>query len=367
MPLLPRLVADIRARGPLTVAAFMERALYDPEWGYYTRAAQRSGREGDFYTSVDVGPLFGALVAAQLAEMWDILRARGARTFDVVEAGAGNGRLARDVLDAMAREHPGCYAHLRLTLVERSAAAREAQPATLGPHARLAARRATLPAPVTGVMYANELLDALPIHVVTVTPDGPREIAVTERGGALHETLVPISTTRLHGALCDAGAAAHPGDCIEIGLAAEDWITAAAEAIDRGFLLLFDYGTEGSPGPAAAGTLTAYRGHAMRPEGWLEAPGEQDLTAHVNLPAVRRAAARAGLVTLGVLDQTYFLLGLGLADRLETGQNRRALSQRLAARTLIMPGGLGSTMKAMVFAKNAGAPALRGTASGRLT
>ena len=151
----------------------MELALYHPELGYYSRAARRSGRDGDFFTSVDVGPLFGELIAAELDEMWQVLRASGAGGFDLVEAGAGDGRLARDVLDAAARDHPDFYANVRLTLVERSPAARDAQRATLGPHLeRLVAVREDLPPSVEGVIYANELLDAFPVHVVTMTVDG---------------------------------------------------------------------------------------------------------------------------------------------------------------------------------------------------
>src|SRR4051812_7635862 len=100
MSLLDRIVSAIRVRGPLSVAEFMELALYDPARGYYAGAQQRSGREGDFFTNVDVGPLFGEAIATQLSEMWDVLRMRGAESFDVVEAGAGNGRVARGVMGA---------------------------------------------------------------------------------------------------------------------------------------------------------------------------------------------------------------------------------------------------------------------------
>ncbi len=345
----------------------MDLALYHPEHGYYSRAAQRSGREGDFFTSVDVGPLFGELIAAGLDEMWDVLRADGAGAFDLVEAGAGNGRLARDVLDAAARHHPDFYANVRLTLVERSPAARDAQRAALGPHLeRLVDVRGDLPASVEGVIYANELLDAFPVHVVTMTAEGIREIVVSERDGILVEAEAAIS---------DPAIVAHlpPMDLgvrMEVGLAAGTWVRDAAAALRRGFLLLFDYGHE--PGEAHArahpeGTLMTYRAHVAEPGNWLAAPGETDLTAHVDLTAVRRAAEGAGLRTLAIVDQTYFLLSLGLADRVETGHDRHAIRQRLAARTLVMPGGLGSTMKAMVFAKGVGAPSLRGIASGRLT
>lgn len=371
MSLLDLIVEEIRLRGPMTVAKFMDLALYHPELGYYSAAEQRSGRAGDFFTSVDVGPLFGEMIAVQLAEMWDIMRAAGRDVFDLVEAGAGNGRLARDVMDAAARCYPSFYRALRLTLVEESAAARRAQAATLGPHVhRLAASTETLPTNVAGVIYANELLDALPVHVVTRTSDGLREVVVSERDGVLFESLAAISDVAVDEYLRAGNVTVAPGARVEAGLDASRWVTDAGRALDRGFLLLFDYGREARELHSPAhpmGTLTAYRGHRASGDGWLSAPGATDLTAHVDLTAVRRAAEQGGLTTIGILDQMYFLLSLGLAGRLETGHDRRAIGQRLAARTLMMPGGLGSTMKAMVFGKNVGAPRLRGTASGRLT
>jgi SAM-dependent MidA family methyltransferase len=111
----------------------------------------------------------------------------------------------------------------------------------------------------------------------------------------------------------------------------------------------------------------AYRSHAARPEEFLLDPGQRDLTAHVNLTAVRQAAERAGLVPLGSVDQTYFLTGLGIAEKLGDGQSRSAVARRLAAKSLLMPGGLGSTVKVMGFGSGVGRPRLRGLSSGRLT
>ena len=155
-----------------------------------------------------------------------------------------------------------------------------------------------------------------------------------------------------------------------MGLAAAQWIQDAAHGLQRGFLLLFDYGHEpGTLYSAAhpAGTLASHRAHRGEDGAWLTTPGDRDLTANVDLAAIRRAAEAAGLLTLAIVDQTYFLLSIGLAARLETGHDRGAVARRVAARTLMMPGGLGSTMKVMVFAKAVGAPRLRGTAPGRLT
>lgn len=355
----------------MTVAAFMALALYHPEHGYYSRSTQRSGRGGDFFTSVDVGPLFGEMIAAQLDEMWALLSSEGAAHFDLVEAGAGNGRLTRDILDTARRQYPDLYAHARVTLVERSAAARAAQASTLREHAdRLRDSRADLPASITGVILANELLDALPVRVVTMTEEGLREVMIAERGGTLVEIDAPLSDPSIDDYFARCGATPAPGGRAEVGLDATAWVAAAAAALDRGFLLLFDYGHEARElfsAAHAAGTLMAYRAHTAAARHWLSEPGENDLTAHVNLTAIRAAAEAAGLDTLRIVDQTYFLLSLGLADRLETGHDRHASSLRLAARTLIMPGGLGSTMKVMGFARGAGRPALRGFASGRLT
>jgi SAM-dependent MidA family methyltransferase len=366
LSLLPLLVSRIRARGAITVAEFMELALYDSEHGYYSTAPQRSGKHGDFFTSVDVGPLFGELIAVQLEEMWRLLEAAGAEHFDLVEAGAGNGRLARDILDAASRNHPGFYDRLRLMLVERSAAARAAHVDTIGPHAgRLISSSDSLPRRIIGTILANELLDALPVHVVVMRETGLCEIGVGERNGALVEIDMPLS----HPALAD-GAHLDVDARVELGLAAADWMREAISSLERGFMLLFDYGYDidvGCQSVHTHGTLMAYRAHRADPGNWLTEPGNTDLTAHVDLSAIRRVATAAGLEILGILDQTYFLLGLGLAERLDSGHDRPSLARRLAARTLIMPGGLGSTMKTMIFGKDVGRPTLRGTASGRLT
>jgi SAM-dependent MidA family methyltransferase len=367
-PLLPLIVDRIRSAGPLTVAEYVETALYHPNLGYYTSATQRSGREGDFFTSVDLGPLFGELLAVQLGEMWRLIGSPA--PFDVVEAAAGNGRLSRDVLDAAAASDPRLLAATRLWLVERSPGARAAQPAALGPHAgRLHASGDALPPSIEGVIFANELLDALPPHLVTMRGDGLRELFVHEEGGRLVLREGPLSSPRIERYLVDVGARLEPGAVAEVNLAAADWVRSAASAIARGFLLVVDYGREARDLYSAGhGTLISYRGHASEARedgpGWLREPGERDLTSHVDLTGVRRAAEAGGMTTLGVVDQTCFLLGLGVEDRLANpgADAASALRRRLALKTLMLPGGMGSTHQVMIFAKNAGSPTLKGMA-----
>ena len=384
----------IRERGPLTVAAFMDLALYDSELGYYARAAQRSGRAGDFFTSVDVGPLFGELLEIQLAEMHRLLQTSDFElpTFDLVEAGAGNGRLSADILRAARRRDPAFYEAIRLHLVEASAEARRAHAGTLGDVAdRLGSSGPVLPDSFEGVLIANELLDALPVHQVVMRDEGLREVYVDaargsqprhrgpeppppgyggppkhREGGRAALQLIegPLSTPALAEYLDRLGVTLEPGWHVEINLRAVDWIRDAARRLRRGFIILIDYGHDARELYSAthsAGTLTTFVKHRSGgPEGsqdtpaWLQQPGDQDLTAHVDFTSVRAAAEAEGLTMIGFLDQTYFLLGL--VEGLELSDVRA----RLALKTLVMPGGIGSTHKVLILGRDVGAPALRG-------
>jgi SAM-dependent MidA family methyltransferase len=375
-----RLADLVRERGPLTVAAFMEFALYDQTFGYYARAAQRSGRAGDFFTSVDVGPLFGELLATQLAQMFHILQAADfdlqasdfklqPSDFDLVEAGAGSGRLSADILRALRERHPDLYQHVRLHLIEASAAARDAQQATLGDvRDRLSSASGLLPESFEGVLVANELLDAFPVHQVVMREDGLKETYVERRreAAALRTVEGPPSTPALQRYLDRLGVTLEPGWRVEINLRAVDWIRDAAQRLTRGFIILIDYGHEARELYSAShahGTLTTFSGHrtdvARGAAPWLEHPGEQDVTAHVDFTSVRDAAEAAGLTTIAFLDQTYFVLGL------VSTWNGAALAERARAlKTLLVPGGLGSTHKVMIFGKAVGTPALLGCSFG---
>lgn len=248
----PLIAQRIRDRGPMTVAEFMSIALYHPEHGYYSGAAHRTGRSGDFFTSVDVGPLFGRLLARQFAEMWQVLEAPGGDMplepgIDLVEAAAANGQLAHDVLSATAEEAPAFHAAVRLHLVDASPAARAAQLATLGPHAsRLASSSAKLPNDIHGIIYANELLDALPVHAVVQTAGGlaERYVSLDERDGVPRfiEQIGPLSNDAIGRHLASLGVRLDPGTRAEVNLSALAWLTRACSALHRGFLVLIDYG-----------------------------------------------------------------------------------------------------------------------------
>ena len=372
MSLRDEVIRRIAADGPMPFARYMDLALYHSDEGYYARADRRSGRAGDFFTSVDLGPLFGELLATQLEEMWQVLRDGGATWFHLVEAAAGNGRLSRDILDHAARS-ADFYRALRLTLVERSPTARAAHTDVLHAHlARLDGSADDPPDDVTGVIFANELLDALPVSPIVMTARGLREVYVDRDASGLVERLGPPSPTVIEH-VAREGIQLETGWRAEVCPAAVDWVTTAATRLSRGFLVLIDYGHEAAELYSAGhanGTLTTYRDHRVgdvsrrlheRPP-WLADPGACDITAHVDLTAVRHAAERAGLRTLAVIDQTYFLLGLGATMSLDGADDSglRATKRRLALKTLLVPGGLGSTHKVMIFGKQVGEPVLAG-------
>jgi SAM-dependent MidA family methyltransferase len=357
----------------------MSLALYHPEHGYYARAPRRTGRNGDFFTSVDVGPIFGAILGRQFAEMWRIAD-RGLRIadggFDLVEAAASNGQLACDVLDWAQANDPGFYSSIRVHLVESSPAARAAQGEMLAPHAsKLATSSARLPDAVHGVIFANELLDALPVHSVVMTEHGLREHYVDAGAdGRLFERAGRPSTDALERYLRAAGVQLEPGWRAEINLSALSWMVRATLALHRGFLLLIDYGHEARElysATHAAGTLTTFHRHVgqqsqapvdePRTPPWLVDPGNRDMTSHVDLTSVTRTACELGCTPLGILDQTYFLLALGQSDLRDAGGTSLAdLRRRLALKTLLLPGGLGSTHKVMAFAKGIERATLQG-------
>jgi len=370
---LPFILDRIRRSGPITVAEYMELALYHPEAGYYARAARRSGRHGDFFTSVDVGPVFGELLSVQLTEMWRLL-GEPRDSFDLVEAGAGDGRLSRDILDHLAVSEPDCHKAVTLHLVERSPAARAEQVRTLGPHAAaLASSGEELPGQASGVIFANELLDALPVHLFVMREDGLREVFIDAEGGRLVERERALSAPCLGVGIEWIGGRLQPGWRAEINLAALEWIGGAARALSRGFLLILDYGHEAAElySPAhPAGSLRSLKGHTfagdssdgLPGETWLQEPGDRDITSDVDLTAVQRAAEQHGFETLCVVDQSYFLLGLGAADLLarSSGAGIIDVRRRMALKTLVLPGGLGSTHKVVAFGKGVGRPSLRG-------
>jgi SAM-dependent MidA family methyltransferase len=366
-PLATLLAEEIRKRGLITFADYMEACLYHPQYGYYSKSEQQPRR--DYVTSVDVSPLFGRLLARQFHEMWSEM-GKPVR-FWLVEAGAGTGGLAKNILDFAAEWFPEFYSALTYVAVERSGARRSA-------HARLVEShfaqgrfesRADLPnETAAGCIFSNELLDAFPVHRVLRQNGELREICVAfddERG--LHEKLGPLSSPRIAEYFAKQGIALHEEQQAEVNLKACEWIEDAGKRLERGFVLTIDYGH-----PAAElyderhmrGTLLAYQRHRAN-EDYFHAPGEQDLTALVNFTALELWGKRSGLKWTGFTSQTNFLLSLArhsnCADLEPAGLSDTEQARlRLLFKTLIHPEGMGETFQVFAQHKGIESPRLAG-------
>jgi SAM-dependent MidA family methyltransferase len=357
--LLVGLLAErIRRFGPITFAEYMRECLYHPVHGYYSRLEAR--RFSDYYTSVDVHPIFGRLLARQFAEMWQQLDRP--TKFLLVEVAAGTGRLARHILEFAQSHLPDFFNALNYVAVERSPARCDQLAGHLAHFIRKGKCRPSIEIPAripVGCVFSNELLDALPVHRVLQQRGALKEIFVTSDGKVFSEIPHPLSTC----AITDYFTAQHitleEGHLAEAGLEACDWIAEIARRLDRGFVLTIDYGHEASDLFGAhhqSGTVVSYAKHQVS-NNLYAAPGEQDLTAHVNFTALRQWGARHGLETLGLLTQTAFLLALGkgndFADLYDSGMDDSArLRARLQLKTLIYPEGLGERFQVLLQQKS---------------
>jgi len=366
-PLAEWLGDKIRASGPIPFAEYMEACLYHPEFGYYMRAGNRQDR--DYYTSPSLHPIFGKLIARQLCEMWMLLG--NPESFQLVELAAADGLLAAHILDCAATNLPDFYGALRYVCVEISAPRRDSAAKRLEHHLwnGRASMQTELPALIpAGCVLSNEFFDALPVHVVEW--DGTRLLEIyvdCDASGRFHERLENASLPDISVYFAEMGVEFVAGQRAEAGLSACRWMKDIGTRLGRGFVLTVDYGHEAAElyhARRVRGTLMAYRNHRAS-EDVFAAPGEQDLTAHVNFSALDHAGRSMGLQRTGLVFQTNFLLGLARrfgADNPESRNRSDAelLRERAAFTNLIHPEGMGETFRMLVQHKGIVAPHLTG-------
>jgi len=334
------LAALIRREGPLPFDAFVEAALYGP--GGFFASGHGAGRDADFMTSPEVGPVFGALVGVALDRWWHALERPD--PYLVVEAGAGRGRLATDVV----RAQPQCLSALRYVLVERSGVLREAQRAllrlepadeALGPYVASVGSDAPEPVPASGpvvtsldelpgvelegVVVANELLDNLPFGIARWSGSTWDEVRVGLDGaGEFVEVVVPaLPSDAVALARVAAGLTPTAGDRLPIPRGLDDWLRRVAATLRRGYVALIDTmdTTAGILDREAGDWLRTYRGHAAGGAP-LTDPGSRDLVSDVVVEQLRHAAADAGFVVVAETSQSEWLADLGIAGLVDRGR-----------------------------------------------
>ena len=340
---LSRILADrIQREGPMTFADWMEQCLYHPQHGYYLSGRTTIGRDGDFLTSPEVHPLFGAAIAHLALEL---SRHSDDGPFHVAEIGPGTGALAESFLRQIHTTSTELAKSMRYTLVEKDQQTGSQQLERLrsfhGIHSvnKLMGKQQ--------LIFANELLDALPVHRLQFIDDRWRELRVDFSAAAgFHDALCDVSNGELLAPLSQLA----PSDeqIVEIGPGRADTVSVLAGAVaEGGLLLLFDYGYARKRLYASwrrDGTLMTFRNHVPGDNPYAH-PGEQDITAHIDIDQVTQSAIDAGLTPLPAISQAEWLHNLGAAVLPAVADadtdTTAYLAARRAAETLTDPAGLG--------------------------
>ena len=349
------IIADaIRHQGPITFAQFMDLALYHPEHGYYRQSQRKPGRGGDFITSPELHPFFGNTLARQVAETWDALGQP--HRLVVREHGASSGGMAYDILVALHEKAPDVLAAIDYCLIDVNTHRLEEATAAmievgLGDHVR--AMHPDELTPEAGLVIANEVADALPVHRYLVRDGVIREVRVglNEAGGFVDVEAEPDPAML---AAIGSHFARHEvelpdGTRFEFCPAAAGWMHSIAENLTAGIAIIIDYGYDAATlyrDHRLQGTLRGYWQHAATDDPYIRV-GQQDLTAHVDFSWLTDAAIQAGMTTLGLTTQSEYLTRLGhgewlleLQQQPDADYEEYALAQRATMR-LIDPSGLG--------------------------
>jgi SAM-dependent MidA family methyltransferase len=410
---------EIRERGPVPFSRYMALCLYDPDLGYYSRNAERFGKAGDFYTSSDVHAVFGRLLARQFEELWRVLGSpgrielmelgpgRGLFAQDVLDWSEKKfPEFFRALHYSLAERSGALQKRLQLTLGRHFkagkasfpqrlkpvisdelggtaeatpfhgaagglAGASEISPATVGEDnpARddIGKGRSLVVPEVTSddlalaaegrcsrplIIFANEFFDALPVEVIS--PQG--ELRIATKNGRFVETWAPASAEELE-FLDRYSVYPEAGERIEAPLIAQRYMSRIAAAEQRGFIIAIDYGytREEQLAGRHRGTVTAFRQHSVSANPY-EAPGEQDITAHVNFTALAAAAEKNGMQVQPLLTQSQFLMGIGeqnqFADAFEEcGLPQERAKVALQLKHLVTPAGMGESFHVLVASK----------------
>jgi SAM-dependent MidA family methyltransferase len=368
MSLRPLIADLIRRDGPIPFSRYMAMCLYEPGLGYYARPREQFGKAGDFYTSSDVHALFGRLLCRQFEQMWQALGSP--QSIDIVELGPGRGLFALDVLDWADKKFPQFADALHYRLVETSEHLRLRQSERLQPHIQGA--RVSLHSELEDaanhcsdsvIIFGNEFFDALPVELIDHR--GSVRVALDASGNFL-ETFVPPSPEEL--AYLDRNSVQpESGGRVEAAIAAQDWMRHIGNvlAARRGFALFIDYGytREEQLAGRHRDTLMTYRQHAATANPY-EAPGEQDITTHVNFTALRNVAEQQGLRFDGLLTQAAFLLAIGETNDFADAFADCVLPQErakvaLQLKHLVTPAGIGEIFHVLSLSHGLNADTVR--------
>ena len=362
MDLSEIIIEKIRNQGPISFQQFMEMCLYYPDLGYYTSNRNQIGKEGDFYTSACLTPVFGAMIGRQLEEMWHLLGEEV--PFTIVEYGAGTGILCQDILSSL-QSNKKMYDQVRYCIIEKSPAMQAIERNRLHQHVYWYNSIEELSG-FNGCVLSNELIDNFSVHEVLMEKE-LMEVFVDYHDGFV-EVLRP-ATQDLKDYISEQGVELPEGFRTEINLQAINWIGEVAGALNRGYVMTIDYGYPASElykESRSEGTLMCYHKHTVN-NSVYENIGRQDITSHVNFSALSHWGSKSGLSDCGFTDQCHFLLALGFKEYLNQAmsyENDIALAAKKASvisHTLLMD--MGRKFKVLIQEKGICEKRLAGLAS----
>ncbi len=341
----------------ITFAEYMDWVLYHPQWGYYGSGKANIGSQGDFFTSSSLGSDFGELLALQLVQMWLLLGEPN--PFILVEMGAGSGLLASDILHYLQQNQPNLFQCLQYIIVEQATGLISQQQQQLQPwlnqdvNLSWCSWEEIAENSITGCFFSNELVDAFPIHQITLQQGQLQEIYVASKQNQLVEVIDKPSTPKLAEYFnlvgIDLASDAYPDNYrSEVNLAALDWLKKVAQRLDRGYVITIDYGYSAPRyyhPQRYQGTLKCYYQQRHHHNPYVNL-GLQDITAHIDFTALEVQGEFCGLHKVGFTQQAMFLMALGLGERLAALSKsnidiQQLLSRRDALHQLINPTGLG--------------------------
>lgn len=352
--LLPLIVEEIEAAGGIiSFARFMELALYHDRHGYYGSGRARIGKEGDFFTNVSVGRIYGRLLSSVCREVWEVLGCP--EKFTIIEQGANDGRLASDLLGATGERDDGFSRAVHYRIVEPISANQEQQAGVLHRFPNVAWSRSLDELPCfTGIHLSNELLDAFPVHSLCWNGTQWLQESVSYDSESLSWVRHPILDPLLANEAGHLPVNLPEGFRLEVNLGMKPWLESIHQRMERGVVLTIDYGQAGEDRYAphrADGTLQAYQGH-RRFHDPLQDPGLRDITAQVDFTALATVARKTGFTILGYSDQHHFLVGAAEPWLRSLGDSALHVNTDLRAlQTLLHPATMGRQFKAIALGK----------------
>jgi SAM-dependent MidA family methyltransferase len=368
-PLEQIIIEKIRREGPVPFETFMDMALYHPAYGYYSSSESALGREGDFFTSPHLHPIFGAMIGRQLCELWQTMGKPP--EFDIVEMGAGHGYLAKDIFNYLQNTSEGMSAFLdsaRYIIVEPYAEFEKKQRTVLGDllenQERITwARSLSELKDIKGCIFSNELLDAFPVHLIRMN-ETVNEIFISYSDNKFIEEMQDVSSSDITNYINIFSNGLPPGYKTEINLRIKKWLESVAAVLKEGFVLTIDYGysaKEYYTDDRTGGTLLCYHKHALNDSPYRNI-GQQDITAHVNFSSLKLWGDDLGLKTVGYCPQGTFLTAAGIDEMIVELYSDSAdyLSEISKIKRLIFPQGMGESHNVMIQYKGSEMPDLRG-------